>query len=196
MNILDPGCCRQPATPASHRRDGDTAVRSRDAAQLHPRRRTVRDLSGSLAGHGDGRGGAALSGRAVRAGRASADHEQHRIGAAVLLHADARPAGPVAQAGSDTARMRKLPVVLSQEEVARLLDATTCLKHQAALSVAYGAGLRAAEVAALKVRDIDSERMLAPGRARQGRTVPQRHAPGPVCWRCCGSGGRWDGSRA
>lgn len=55
---------------------------------------------------------------------------------------------------------RKLPVVLSRDEVARLLDATTRLKHQSALCVAYGAGLRAAEVAALKVRYIDSERML------------------------------------
>ena len=55
---------------------------------------------------------------------------------------------------------RKLPVVLSPDEVARLLNATTCLKHQAALSVAYGAGLRVAEVSALKVRDVDSERML------------------------------------
>jgi site-specific recombinase XerD len=55
---------------------------------------------------------------------------------------------------------RKLPTVLSPEEVARLLAATTCLKHRAALGVAYGAGLRVAEVAALKVVDIDSERML------------------------------------
>jgi integrase len=59
-----------------------------------------------------------------------------------------------------TGHIRKLPVVLSQDEVARLLGATTCLKHQAALSVAYGAGLRASEVTALKVRDVDSERML------------------------------------
>ena len=58
------------------------------------------------------------------------------------------------------AHPRKLPVVLSRDEVARLLNATTCLKHQAALSVAYGAGLRVAEVAALKVTDVDSERML------------------------------------
>jgi len=50
--------------------------------------------------------------------------------------------------------------VLSPDEVARLLNATTCLKHQAALSVAYGAGLRVAEVSSLKVSDIDSERML------------------------------------
>ena len=43
------------------------------------------------------------------------------------------------------AHPRNLPVVLSRDEVARLLNATTCLKHQAALSVAYGAGLRVAE---------------------------------------------------
>lgn len=55
---------------------------------------------------------------------------------------------------------RALPTVLSREEVTRLLDATTSIKHQAILSVAYGAGLRASEVTKLKVRDIDSERML------------------------------------
>src|SRR5471030_2503141 len=58
------------------------------------------------------------------------------------------------------AHPRNIPVVLSRDEVARLLNATTCLKHQAVLSVAYGSGLRVAEVAALKVSDIDSERML------------------------------------
>ena len=41
---------------------------------------------------------------------------------------------------------RKLPMVLSPDEVARLLAATTCIKHRAALAVAYGAGLRVAEV--------------------------------------------------
>ena len=55
---------------------------------------------------------------------------------------------------------RALPTVLSREEVTRMLDATTSLKHQAILSVAYGAGLRAPEVTKLRVRDIDSERML------------------------------------
>jgi integrase len=55
---------------------------------------------------------------------------------------------------------RKLPVVLSPEEVARLLNAAPGLKYKAALSVAYGAGLRAAEVVTLKVSDIDSKRML------------------------------------
>ncbi len=44
--------------------------------------------------------------------------------------------------------------------MARLLGAAGCLKHQAALSAAYGAGLRASDVTALKVRDVDGERML------------------------------------
>ncbi len=69
---------------------------------------------------------------------------------------------------------RKLPVVLSRDEVARLLNATTCLKHQAALSVAYGAGLRVAEVSALKVGDVDSERMLL--RVERGKGGHYRNA--------------------
>lgn len=75
-------------------------------------------------------------------------------------------------------RIRKLPVVLSPDEVARLLGATRCLKHQAALSVAYGAGLRAAEVAALKVRDVDSERMLL--RVERGKGGQYRNAMLPA----------------
>ncbi len=72
------------------------------------------------------------------------------------------------------AHPRKLPVVLSPDEVARLLNATTCLKHQAALSVAYGAGLRVAEVSALKVSDVDSERMLL--RVERGKGGQYRNA--------------------
>jgi integrase/recombinase XerD len=72
------------------------------------------------------------------------------------------------------AHPRPLPVVLSRDEVARLLEATTCLKHQAALSVAYGAGLRVAEVTALKVKDIDSERMLI--RVERGKGGRYRNA--------------------
>jgi integrase/recombinase XerD len=69
---------------------------------------------------------------------------------------------------------RKLPTVLSPDEVARLLAATTCIKHRAALAVAYGAGLRGAEVAALKVGDIDSERMLI--RVERGKGGRYRNA--------------------
>jgi site-specific recombinase XerD len=69
---------------------------------------------------------------------------------------------------------RKLPVVLSPEEVARLLNAAPGLKYKAALSVAYGAGLRAAEVISLKVSDIDSKRMIIrveQGKGRKDRNV-------------------------
>ncbi|BBE33412.1 tyrosine-type recombinase/integrase [Sphingosinicella microcystinivorans] len=75
-------------------------------------------------------------------------------------------------------QMRKLPVVLSRDEIARLLGATTCLKHQAALSVAYGAGLRVAEVSMLKVRDVDSERMLL--RVERGKGGQYRNAMLPA----------------
>ena len=80
-----------------------------------------------------------MSDRAARRRDPSVDDEQHRRGAAVLPHAYARPAGSRASARAHEA-IRKLPVVLSRDEVARLLGATTCLKHQAALSVAFGAG--------------------------------------------------------
>ena len=76
------------------------------------------------------------------------------------------------------AHPRNLPVVLSRDEVARLLNATTCLKHQAALSVAYGAGLRVAEVAALKIANIDSERMLI--RVERGKGGRYRNAMLPA----------------
>ena len=69
---------------------------------------------------------------------------------------------------------RRLPVVLSPEEVARLLNAAPGLKYKAALSVAYGAGLRAAEVISLKVSDIDSKRMIIrveQGKGRKDRNV-------------------------
>jgi len=69
---------------------------------------------------------------------------------------------------------RKLPVVLSVEEVARMLEHAPGAKYQAALSLAYGTGLRAGEVVALKIGDIDSERMLI--RVEQGKGRRDRNA--------------------
>ena len=69
---------------------------------------------------------------------------------------------------------RILPVVLSPDEVARVLAAAGNLKHQTALAVAYGAGLRASEVVALKVTDVDSERMTL--RIEQGKGRKDRYA--------------------
>jgi integrase/recombinase XerD len=69
---------------------------------------------------------------------------------------------------------RKLPAVLSVEEVGRLLEAAPGPKHKAALGTAYGAGLRVSEVVALKVGDIDSTRMLI--RVEQGKGRKDRNA--------------------
>ncbi len=68
---------------------------------------------------------------------------------------------------------RRLPVVLSPEEVVRLLEAAPGLKYRAALSVAYGAGLRANEVVSLKIGDIDSTRMVI--RVEQGKGGKDRY---------------------
>jgi integrase/recombinase XerD len=72
------------------------------------------------------------------------------------------------------AEPRKIPVVLSPEEVARFLEAAPGPKYKAALSAAYGAGLRVSEVVALKVSDIDSKRMLL--LIEQGKGRKDRHA--------------------
>jgi len=69
---------------------------------------------------------------------------------------------------------RKLPAVLSVEEVGRLLEAAPGPKHKAALGTAYGAGLRVSEVVARKVGDIDSTRMLI--RVEQGKGRKDRNA--------------------
>lgn len=69
---------------------------------------------------------------------------------------------------------RKIPNVLSAEEVTRLLNSVACLKYKVALSVAYGAGLRVSEVVTLKVNDIDSDRMAI--RVENGKGGRDRYA--------------------
>jgi integrase len=65
-------------------------------------------------------------------------------------------------------KLRKA-LILSLEEIARLLEAAPRPKYKAALSAAYGAGLRVSAVVTLKVSDIDSERMLLRIEGRKGR---------------------------
>ena len=68
---------------------------------------------------------------------------------------------------------RRLPVVLSADEVVRFLEAVPSLKSRTALTTAYAAGLRVSEVVALKVADIDSGRMLI--RVEQGKGGKDRY---------------------
>jgi integrase/recombinase XerD len=75
---------------------------------------------------------------------------------------------PEAMAKMQSVRVpHKLPVILSKEEVTRLIACVGHIKHQTALSLAYGTGLRVGEVVALKVGDIDSKRMTL--RVEQGK---------------------------
>lgn len=69
---------------------------------------------------------------------------------------------------------RRLPVVLSREEVAALIAAAPNIKYRTALSVAYGAGLRVSEIVQLRVADIDSQRMTL--RVEQGKGRKDRYA--------------------
>ena len=68
---------------------------------------------------------------------------------------------------------RKLPVVLSADEVVQFLEAIPSLRTRAALTTAYAAGLRVSEVVGLKVADIDSGRMTI--RVEHGKGGKDRH---------------------
>jgi site-specific recombinase XerD len=70
---------------------------------------------------------------------------------------------------------KKLPVVLSMDEVDRFFDALHSLKHRAILMTAYAAGLRVSEVIALRVTDVDSQRMVI--RVDQGKGRKDRYVP-------------------
>jgi integrase/recombinase XerD len=70
-------------------------------------------------------------------------------------------------------REKRLPVVLSPEEVKRLFDATTNVKHRTVLMTCYSAGVRVAEAVHLKPTDIDSNRMLI--RVEQGKGKKDRY---------------------
>ena len=70
---------------------------------------------------------------------------------------------------------RKLPNILSQEEVARLIDASNSLFERTLLMVLYGTGMRRSEVARLKIADIDSQRMIlhvVDGKGHKDRDLP------------------------
>ena len=102
-----------------------------------------------------------------------------------------------------TREPRRLPVVLSSEEVGRLLVAATNIKHRAILSLAYATGLRASEVVSLKLTDIDRDRMVI--RVEQGKSLPSRRRGArrigtsfsrPSCSRYCMNGGALRARRA
>ena len=139
---------RQPVAPAHDRRHDDPQIRREDTQELHPARQDVHRLLWPLTGQGDFRGSSALSG--------TSDIERRRppsinssVAALRFFYGDARPAS-LARHLTFVHEPHKMPVILSPEEVVRLLEAAPGLKYKAALSIAYGAGFRASEVVALR----------------------------------------------
>ena len=88
---------------------------------------------------------------------------------------------------TSVAEPRKIPVVLNPDEVVRFLEAAPGPKYKAAFGAAYGAGLRVSEVAALKVSDIDSQRMMIRVEQGKGAQGSLRDAH-PNCSSCCATG--------
>ena len=164
----------QPVASTHDRRHADAQVLAQDAERIHPCRSAVCRIPGALA-------------------RLSASDEDLRR---YQLHLVVQGISPISLNATisalkfffeftlgDPERMakktpvhvpHKLPVRLSREEVAHLIASAGSLKYQAALSVAYGAGLRASEVIALKVGDVDSQRMVL--RVEQGKGHKDRYA--------------------
>jgi site-specific recombinase XerD len=70
---------------------------------------------------------------------------------------------------------KKLPVVLSVDEVRRLLQAASSLQHRTAMETMYGSGLRISETMRLKIPDVDSGRMVL--RVELGKGKKDRYAP-------------------
>src|SRR5215831_6104299 len=79
----------------------------------------------------------------------------------------------LAESVVSTRKPRRLPVVLSPEEVGRLLASAINVKHKALLSLAYATGLRSSEVVSLKLTDIDRDRMVV--RVEQGKGKKDRY---------------------
>ena len=106
--------------------------------------------------------------------RYSAESVNHFVWAVKFLYEFTLEA-PFDAAGLLRARVpHRAPLILSQEEVARFFDNVPSIRNRAALMTAYGAGLRVSEVVALKVSDIDSQRMLL--RVQQGKGQRDRYA--------------------
>lgn len=108
----------------------------------------------------------------ARRGRSPGTRNVKLAAVRCLLSATLGPASRVITAAIPNAkRPHRCPEILSGSEVARLFEATDSPKYRAIFMLAYGAGLRVSEITALRVCDIDSERMII--HVPEGKTGPR-----------------------
>ena len=91
-------------------------------------------------------------------------------------------------------RPKTLPVILSPEEVLRILAAIRSVKHKAIVATAYAAGLRISEVCGLRLADIDSQRYLSMSAREKGKKIALS-CWGKASWPCCASTTRKSGRK-
>jgi hypothetical protein len=158
-----------PVTPLRLRMLDDMAMRAMRARTQHDYVRHVRGFAAFL-----GRSPDTATAEDVR--RFQLHQREHGVGESTIggtVSALRFLFGVTLERPDLARRPRKLPDVLSVDEVGRLLEAAPGIKYRAALGVAYGGGLRVSEVAHLKVDDIDSKRMLLRIEEGRGEAVPQ-----------------------
>lgn len=99
----------------------------------------------------------------------SASYVNQAISAIQLLYVGVLGRASVVVSLPRPKKEKKLPEILSKDEVLRILESVYNLKHKAMLTLAYSAGLRVGEVAAMTIKDIDSKRMLIHVKQGKGR---------------------------
>jgi len=104
---------------------------------------------------------------------ASSSQISQFVAAVRLLYGTTLKKGWIIEAASYPRRRKSLPIVLSDDEVRRLLAAPTNLKHRCLLATMYSAGLRVSETCALHVSDVDSKRKVI--QVRQGKGKKDRY---------------------
>src|SRR5258707_15807166 len=163
----------QHAAPAHDRRHDGAQLRREDAQRLYPARQDIYSLSRPRAGYGRAEDLRLFQLHQTQAG-VRAPSINGSVAALRFFFTVTLDRPEMTRHLTFVREPRKIPVVLSLEEIARLLEAGPGPKYKAALSDAYGARLRVSEVVALKVSDIDSERMLL--RIEQGKGRKDRFA--------------------
>jgi integrase/recombinase XerD len=140
--------------------------------KLHPWSRGLREVLSSSTGSSRSRAYSPVPGASVSDRKLSPGTIQSRTAALRFLFIKTLRRPYIPDDIPVPKRQRRIPTVLSQEEVERLIASARNLMHRTMLMMLYATGLRRAELCHLKVSDIDSERMVV--HVRQGKAGRDR----------------------